>query len=90
MLRFCIAAAAALSALATAAQAQTYPTSPVMRLRLCCDDRERAERAGGAKAKLAAQGTEVFQLPPKAIAAYVQTAAKRLTDLIKSANIQGE
>jgi hypothetical protein len=29
-------------------------------------------------------------LPPKAFAAYVQTDAKRLTDLIKSANIQGE
>jgi tripartite-type tricarboxylate transporter receptor subunit TctC len=42
------------------------------------------------KAKLAAQGTEVFLLPPKAFAAYVQTDAKRLTDLIKSANIQGE
>jgi tripartite-type tricarboxylate transporter receptor subunit TctC len=42
------------------------------------------------KAKLAGQGTEVFLLPPKDFAAYVQTDAKRLTDLIKSANIQGE
>lgn len=42
------------------------------------------------KAKFAAQGTEVFLLPPKEFAAYVQEDAKRLTDLIKSANIQGE
>src|SRR6478735_8861509 len=42
------------------------------------------------KAKFAAQGTEVFLLPPKEFATYVQEDAKRLTDLIKSANIQGE
>ena len=42
------------------------------------------------KAKFAAQGTEVFLLPPKEFAAYVHEDAKRLTDLIKSANIQGE
>ena len=42
------------------------------------------------KAKFAAQGTEIFLLPPKEFAAYVQTDGKRLTDLIKSANIQGE
>jgi len=42
------------------------------------------------KARFAAQGTEVFLLPPKEFAAYVQADAKRLTDLIKSANIQGE
>lgn len=42
------------------------------------------------KAKFAAQGTEVFLLPPKEFASYVQEDAKRLTDLIKSANIQGE
>jgi tripartite-type tricarboxylate transporter receptor subunit TctC len=42
------------------------------------------------KAKFTAQGTEVFLLPPKEFAAYVQEDAKRLTDLIKSANIQGE
>jgi len=29
-------------------------------------------------------------LPPKEFAAYVHEDAKRLTDLIKSANIQGE
>jgi tripartite-type tricarboxylate transporter receptor subunit TctC len=29
-------------------------------------------------------------LPPEEFAAYVQEDAKRLTDLIKSANIQGE
>ena len=42
------------------------------------------------RAKFAAQGAEVFLLPPKEFAAYVQEDAKRLTDLIKSANIQGE
>jgi tripartite-type tricarboxylate transporter receptor subunit TctC len=42
------------------------------------------------KARLAAQGTEIFLLPPKEFAAYVQADGKRLTDLIKSANIQGE
>ncbi len=42
------------------------------------------------KAKFAAQGTEVFLLQPKEFAAYVQQDAKRLTDLIKSANIKGE
>jgi tripartite-type tricarboxylate transporter receptor subunit TctC len=42
------------------------------------------------KAKLAQQGTEVFLLQPKEFEAYVRTDAKRLTDLIKSANIQGE
>jgi tripartite-type tricarboxylate transporter receptor subunit TctC len=42
------------------------------------------------KARFAAQGTEVFLLPPKEFAVYVQADAKRLTDLIKSANIQGE
>jgi tripartite-type tricarboxylate transporter receptor subunit TctC len=42
------------------------------------------------KARLAAQGTEIFLLPPKEFTAYVQADGKRLTDLIKSANIQGE
>jgi tripartite-type tricarboxylate transporter receptor subunit TctC len=42
------------------------------------------------KAKFAQQGTEVFLLQPKEFEAYVRTDAKRLTDLIKSANIQGE
>jgi tripartite-type tricarboxylate transporter receptor subunit TctC len=42
------------------------------------------------KAKFAAQGTEVFLLPPKEFAVYVQEDARRLTGLIKSANIQGE
>jgi tripartite-type tricarboxylate transporter receptor subunit TctC len=42
------------------------------------------------KARFAAQGTEIFLLPPKEFAAYVQTDARRLADLIKSANIQGE
>jgi tripartite-type tricarboxylate transporter receptor subunit TctC len=42
------------------------------------------------KARLAAQGTEIFLLPPKEFAAYVQADGKRLTDLIKSADIQGE
>jgi tripartite-type tricarboxylate transporter receptor subunit TctC len=42
------------------------------------------------KARFAAQGTEVFLLPPKEFLAYVQEDAKRLTALIKSANIQGE
>ncbi len=42
------------------------------------------------KSRLTAQGTEVFLLPPQEFAAYVQADAKRLTDLIKSANIQGE
>jgi tripartite-type tricarboxylate transporter receptor subunit TctC len=42
------------------------------------------------KARLAAQATEIFLLPPKEFAAYVQADGKRLTDLIKSANIQGE
>jgi tripartite-type tricarboxylate transporter receptor subunit TctC len=42
------------------------------------------------KAKFTAQGTEVFLLPPKEFAAYVQEDARRLTALIKSANIQGE
>ena len=42
------------------------------------------------KAKFAAQGTEIFLLPPREFAAYVQADAGRLTDLIKSANIQGE
>jgi tripartite-type tricarboxylate transporter receptor subunit TctC len=41
-------------------------------------------------ARFAAQGTEVFLLPPKEFAAYVQEDARRLTALIKSANIQGE
>jgi len=42
------------------------------------------------KARFAQQGTEVFLLPPKEFEAYVRTDAKRLTDLIKTANIQGE
>jgi tripartite-type tricarboxylate transporter receptor subunit TctC len=42
------------------------------------------------QARFAAQGTEVFLLPPKEFLAYVQEDAKRLTDLIKTANIQGE
>jgi tripartite-type tricarboxylate transporter receptor subunit TctC len=42
------------------------------------------------KAKFAAQGTEVFLLPPTEFLAYVQEDAKRLTALIKSANIQGD
>jgi tripartite-type tricarboxylate transporter receptor subunit TctC len=42
------------------------------------------------KARLAAQATEIFLLPPKELAAYVQADGERLTDLIKSANIQGE
>ena len=42
------------------------------------------------KAKFAQQGTEVFLLQPKEFEAYVRQDAKRLTDLIKSANIQGE
>jgi tripartite-type tricarboxylate transporter receptor subunit TctC len=42
------------------------------------------------KAKFRAQGTEVFLLPPKEFADYVRADAKRLTDLIKSANIQGD
>jgi tripartite-type tricarboxylate transporter receptor subunit TctC len=42
------------------------------------------------KARFAAQGTEVFLLPPKEFLAYVQEDAKRLTALIKSANIQGD
>jgi tripartite-type tricarboxylate transporter receptor subunit TctC len=42
------------------------------------------------KAKFAAQGAEVFLLPPGAFAAYVQQDAARLTKLVKSANIQGE
>ena len=42
------------------------------------------------KARFAAQATEVFLLPPKEFAAYVQADVKRLTNLIKSANIQGD
>ena len=42
------------------------------------------------KAKLAAQGAEVFYLPPKQFAAYLADDAARLTKLMKSANIVGE
>jgi tripartite-type tricarboxylate transporter receptor subunit TctC len=42
------------------------------------------------KARIAAQGTEIFLLQPAAFLAYVQEDSKRLTGLIKTANIQGE
>jgi tripartite-type tricarboxylate transporter receptor subunit TctC len=42
------------------------------------------------EAKFAAQGAEIFLLQPKEFLAYVQEDAKRLTELIRTANIQGE
>jgi tripartite-type tricarboxylate transporter receptor subunit TctC len=42
------------------------------------------------KAKIAAQGAETFLLQPKEFLAYVQEDGKRLTELIRTANIQGE
>jgi len=42
------------------------------------------------KTKLAAQGAEVFYLPPKRFLAYLTEDAARLTKLIKSANIASE
>jgi tripartite-type tricarboxylate transporter receptor subunit TctC len=42
------------------------------------------------KARLAAQGAEVFYLPPKRFVAYLGEDAARLTTLIKSAHIAGE
>ena len=41
-------------------------------------------------AKLTSQGAEIFLLPPKEFADYLQADAARLTRLIKSANIQAE
>jgi tripartite-type tricarboxylate transporter receptor subunit TctC len=41
-------------------------------------------------AKLTSQGAEIFLLPPKEFADYLQADAARLTKLIKSANIQAE
>jgi len=41
-------------------------------------------------AKLTSQGAEIFLLPPKEFADYLQADAGRLTRLIKSANIQAE
>jgi tripartite-type tricarboxylate transporter receptor subunit TctC len=41
-------------------------------------------------AKLTSQGAEIFLLPPKDFADYLQADAARLTRLIKSANIQAE
>ena len=41
-------------------------------------------------AKLTSQGAEIFLLPPKEFADYLQADAVRLTKLIKSANIQAE
>jgi tripartite-type tricarboxylate transporter receptor subunit TctC len=43
-----------------------------------------------AVAKLTSQGAEIFLLPPKEFADYLQADAGRLTRLIKSANIQAE
>ena len=42
------------------------------------------------KAKLAAQGVETYYLGPKEFTAYLADDAKRMSDLIKSANIKGE
>jgi tripartite-type tricarboxylate transporter receptor subunit TctC len=41
-------------------------------------------------AKLTSQGAEIFLLPPREFADYLQADAARLTRLIKSANIQAE
>jgi tripartite-type tricarboxylate transporter receptor subunit TctC len=41
-------------------------------------------------AKLTSQGAEIFLLPPKEFADYLQADSARLTRLIKSANIQAE
>jgi tripartite-type tricarboxylate transporter receptor subunit TctC len=41
-------------------------------------------------AKLTSQGAEIFLLPGKEFADYLQQDAARLTKLIKSANIQAE
>jgi tripartite-type tricarboxylate transporter receptor subunit TctC len=41
-------------------------------------------------AKLTSQGAEIFLLPPREFADYLQADSARLTQLIKSANIQAE
>ncbi len=63
------------------------PPAVVDRLAAAIDE---AAASTDIKSKFAAQGTEIFFLPPKEFAAYVQADAGRLTGLIKSANIRGE
>ena len=51
---------------------------------------QKSVNAPDIKAKLAAQGVETFYLGPKDFMAYLSDDAKRMSDLIKSANIKAE